>query len=84
MLFLQEEVKTTKRLQSIGELPSLLPTSSSLHGRPSIAGLGSSDTVDVDDDTPCSAFQSSVDTSINKSPVNASNSECFHFLILLL
>lgn len=81
MLFLQEEVKT-KRLQSVGELPVLLPTSSSLHGRPSIGGLGSSDTMDVDDDTPCSTIQS-VDTSINKSPVNVSNSKCFHFLILL-
>ncbi|XP_012521897.1 1-phosphatidylinositol 4,5-bisphosphate phosphodiesterase classes I and II isoform X2 [Monomorium pharaonis] len=67
-----EEVVKAKRLQSIGELPSLLPTSSSLHGRPSIAGLGSSDTVDIDDDTPCSSVQT-VDASINKSPVNASN-----------
>ncbi|XP_011648252.1 1-phosphatidylinositol 4,5-bisphosphate phosphodiesterase classes I and II isoform X1 [Pogonomyrmex barbatus] len=67
-----EEVVKAKRLQSIGELPSLLSTSSSLHGRPSIVGLGSSDTVDVEDDTPCSAVQS-VDTSVNKSPVNASN-----------
>ncbi|XP_011066447.1 PREDICTED: 1-phosphatidylinositol 4,5-bisphosphate phosphodiesterase classes I and II isoform X1 [Acromyrmex echinatior] len=67
-----EEVVKAKRLQSIGELPSLLPTSSSLHSRPSIGGLGSSDTVDVDDDTPCPAVQP-VDTSINKSPVNASN-----------
>ncbi|XP_011165948.1 1-phosphatidylinositol 4,5-bisphosphate phosphodiesterase classes I and II isoform X1 [Solenopsis invicta] len=67
-----EEVVKAKRLQSVGELPSLLPTSSSLHGRPSIAGLGSSDTVDVDDDTPCSTVQM-VDTSINKSPVNVSN-----------
>ncbi|XP_018054110.1 PREDICTED: 1-phosphatidylinositol 4,5-bisphosphate phosphodiesterase classes I and II isoform X2 [Atta colombica] len=69
---IEEEVVKAKRLQSIGELPSLLPTSSSLHSRPSIGGLGSSDTVDVDDDTPCPAVQP-VDTSINKSPVNASN-----------
>ncbi|XP_012521905.1 1-phosphatidylinositol 4,5-bisphosphate phosphodiesterase classes I and II isoform X3 [Monomorium pharaonis] len=69
---IEEEVVKAKRLQSIGELPSLLPTSSSLHGRPSIAGLGSSDTVDIDDDTPCSSVQT-VDASINKSPVNASN-----------
>ncbi|XP_018349687.1 PREDICTED: 1-phosphatidylinositol 4,5-bisphosphate phosphodiesterase classes I and II isoform X4 [Trachymyrmex septentrionalis] len=69
---IEEEVVKAKRLQSIGELPSLLPTSSSLHSRPSIGGLGSSDTVDVDDDTPCPAVQS-VDTSINKSPVNVSN-----------
>ncbi|XP_018361891.1 PREDICTED: 1-phosphatidylinositol 4,5-bisphosphate phosphodiesterase classes I and II isoform X3 [Trachymyrmex cornetzi] len=69
---IEEEVVKAKRLQSIGELPSLLPTSSSLHSRPSIGGLGSSDTVDVDDDTPCPAVQP-VDTSINKSPVNVSN-----------
>jgi len=81
MLFLQEEVVKAKRLQSIGELPSLLPTSSSLHSRPSIGGLGSSDTVDVDDDTPCPAVQP-IDTSINKSPVNASNSKYFYFLII--
>lgn len=83
MLFLQEEVTKAKRLQSIGELPALLPTPSSLHSRPSIAGLGSSDTVDVDDDIPCPAVQPS-DTSINKSPVNASNSECFYFLIFFI
>jgi len=74
MLFLQEEIKA-KRLQSMGELPGLLPTSSSLYSRPSNAGLSSSDTVDVDDDTSSPAVQP-VDT-INKSPVNASNSECF-------
>lgn len=76
MLFLQEEVVKTKRMQSIGEVPSLLPTPSSLHSRPSIGGLGSSDTVDVEDDIPSPAVQA-VDTSINKSPVNASNSEFF-------
>jgi len=80
MLFLQEEVVKTKRMQSIGELPSLQPPSSSLHSRPSIGGLGSSDTVDVEDDTPSPAVQA-VDTSINKSPVNASNSE-WYFCIL--
>ncbi|XP_025268130.1 1-phosphatidylinositol 4,5-bisphosphate phosphodiesterase classes I and II isoform X2 [Camponotus floridanus] len=68
---IEEEVVKTKRMQSIGELPSLLPPSS-LHSRPSIGGLGSSDTVDVEDDTPSPAVQA-VDTSINKSPVNASN-----------
>lgn len=83
MLLLQEEIVKTKRLQSIGELPSLLPTPSSLHSRPSIGGLGSSDTVDVDDDTSCSAVQS-VDTSVNKSPVNASNSEYFYFSITFI
>lgn len=82
ILFLQEEVVKAKRLQSISELPNLLSTSSNLHGRPSIGGLGSSDTVDVDDDTPCPTVQP-VDTSINKSPVNASNSE-FLFLITFI
>lgn len=64
----------TKRMQSIGELPGLLPTSTSLHSRPSIAGLSSSDTIDADDDVSCSAVQSA-DTSLNKSPVNVSSSE---------
>ncbi|RLU22284.1 hypothetical protein DMN91_004562 [Ooceraea biroi] len=68
-----EEVVKTKRMQSIGELPStLLPTSTSLHGRPSIAGLSSSETMDLEDDVPFSAVQS-VDTSLNKSPINASS-----------
>lgn len=69
-----EEVVKTKRLQSLGtvDMPSLFPPSSSLHSRPSIGGLGSSDTVDVEDDAPCPAVQP-VDPSINKSPVNASN-----------
>jgi len=67
----------TKRMQSIGELPTLLSTSTSLHSRPSIAGL-SSDTIDADDDIPCSAIQP-VDTSLNKSPINASNSD-YYFL----
>lgn len=70
----------------MGELPGLLPASSSLHSRPSIGGLGSSDTVDMDDAAPTPAVQI-VDTSISKSPVNASNSECpflFHFSFLSL
>lgn len=75
---MQEEVVKAKRMQSMGELPGLVPPSSSLHSRPSIGGLGSSDTVDVEDDTPSPAVQT-VETSINKSPVNASNSECFCF-----
>lgn len=80
MLLLQEEVVKAKRMQSIGEMPSLVPPSSSLHSRPSIGGLGSSDTVDVEDDIPSPAVQT-VETSVNKSPVNASNSEyvCFFF-----
>ncbi|XP_072766140.1 1-phosphatidylinositol 4,5-bisphosphate phosphodiesterase classes I and II isoform X2 [Anoplolepis gracilipes] len=68
----EEEVVKAKRMQSMGEVQSLLPTSSSLHSRPSIGGLGSSDTMDVEDDIPSPAVQA-VDTSINKSPVNASN-----------
>jgi len=68
----------TKRMQSIGEVPTFLSTSTSLHGRPSIAGLSSSDTIDADDDIPCSSIQS-IDTSVNKSPVNASNSD-YYFL----
>lgn len=67
-----EEVVKAKRMQSIGEMPSLVPPSSSLHSRPSIGGLGSSDTVDVEDDIPSPAVQT-VETSVNKSPVNASN-----------
>lgn len=37
----------------------------------------------MDDDTPCPAVQP-VDTSINKSPVNASNSKCFYFLVIFI
>lgn len=73
LLLLQDETVKVKRLQSVGELPGLVPTSSSLHSRPSIAGLSSSDTIDVDDVTPCPTVQ--FDTSINKSPVNVSNSK---------
>jgi len=69
-------------MQSITELPaSLLPTSGSLHSRPSIPGLSSSDTVDIEDEAPCPAVPP-VDTSINKSPVNASSSECFRLFEL--
>ncbi|XP_032681763.1 1-phosphatidylinositol 4,5-bisphosphate phosphodiesterase classes I and II isoform X3 [Odontomachus brunneus] len=68
----EDETVKAKRLQSVGELPGPLPTSSNVQGRPSIAGLGSSDTVDADDAAPTSAVQV-VDTSISKSPVNASN-----------
>lgn len=68
-----EEVVKAKRMQSIGELPGLLPTSTSLHGRPSIAGLSSTDTIDADDaDVPCHTFQS-VEMSLNKSPINVGN-----------
>ncbi|XP_029160084.1 1-phosphatidylinositol 4,5-bisphosphate phosphodiesterase classes I and II isoform X2 [Nylanderia fulva] len=69
---IEEEVVKAKRMQSIGEMPSLVPPSSSLHSRPSIGGLGSSDTVDVEDDIPSPAIQA-VDTSVNKSPVNQSS-----------
>lgn len=63
-------------MQSITELPaSLLPSSGSLHSRPSIAGLSSMDTVDIEDEAPCPAV-APVDTSINKSPINVSSSEC--------
>lgn len=77
---MQDETVKVKRLQSIGELLGLLPASSSLHGRPSIAALGSSDTVDVEDSAVLTPTVT--DTSINKSPINASNSECsFSFLL---
>lgn len=76
----QDETVKAKRLQSMGELPGLLPASSSLHGRPSIAALGSSDTVDVDDAAAPTPAVQVADTSISKSPVNASNSECSLFV----
>lgn len=64
-------------MQSITELPaSLLPTSGSLHGRPSIAALSSSDTVDIEDEVPCPIVPPA-DTSINKSPINVSSSKYF-------
>ncbi|XP_025162250.1 1-phosphatidylinositol 4,5-bisphosphate phosphodiesterase classes I and II isoform X2 [Harpegnathos saltator] len=67
-----DETVKAKRLQSMGELPGLVPVSSSLHGRPSIAGLCSSETIDMEDVAPTSSVQVA-DTSISKSPVNASN-----------
>ncbi|XP_020291177.1 1-phosphatidylinositol 4,5-bisphosphate phosphodiesterase classes I and II isoform X2 [Pseudomyrmex gracilis] len=75
-----EEVAKNKRVpwqtQSMGELPGLLTASSSVHGRPSIAGLSSSETVDMDDVPPTPAVPAqpieTTSTSAPKSPVNAS------------
>lgn len=81
VLLLQEEVAKVKRLQSVGELPGLLPVSTSLHSRPSIGGLCSSDTIDADDGTAPYPVVQLADTLISKSPVNVSNGKCFpdHF-----
>ncbi|XP_017756521.1 PREDICTED: 1-phosphatidylinositol 4,5-bisphosphate phosphodiesterase classes I and II [Eufriesea mexicana] len=66
-----EEIIKTKRLQSVGELPTLAPATTNIHGRPSIAGLNTPDTQDNEDGTPASTVQV-VDASANKSPVNVS------------
>ncbi|KZC09772.1 PREDICTED: 1-phosphatidylinositol 4,5-bisphosphate phosphodiesterase classes I and II [Dufourea novaeangliae] len=68
-----EETVKTKRLQSVGELPTLVPASTNVHGRPSIAGVNTSDTQDNEDGTPATPAPV-VDTSMNKSPLNASSS----------
>ncbi|XP_043251916.1 1-phosphatidylinositol 4,5-bisphosphate phosphodiesterase classes I and II [Colletes gigas] len=67
-----EETIKTKRLQSVGELPMLVPTSTNVHGRPSIAGVNTSDAQDAEEGTPAPAVPA-VDSSANKSPVNASS-----------
>ncbi|KAF7386290.1 hypothetical protein HZH68_013422 [Vespula germanica] len=69
-----EETVKTKRVQSVGELPVLQPTTSSTHGRPSIIGINTSETPEVEDNAPSPVVQF-VDASANKSPVNASTSE---------
>ncbi|XP_006621952.1 1-phosphatidylinositol 4,5-bisphosphate phosphodiesterase classes I and II isoform X1 [Apis dorsata] len=66
-----EETVKTKRLQSVGELSPLVPPSTNIHGRPSIAGINMSDTQDNEDGTPTSTVQV-VDASTNKSSVNIS------------
>ncbi|XP_006567289.1 1-phosphatidylinositol 4,5-bisphosphate phosphodiesterase classes I and II isoform X3 [Apis mellifera] len=60
-----EETVKTKRLQSVGELPPLVPPSTNIHGRPSIAGINMSETQDNEDGTPTSTVQV-VDASTNK------------------
>lgn len=72
---LQEETVKTKRLQSVGELPTPISTSSNVHGRPSIATTNTSETQDADDGTPAPPVQV-VEASTNKSPINASGSTC--------
>ncbi|XP_034173659.1 phospholipase C at 21C isoform X1 [Osmia lignaria lignaria] len=66
-----EETVKTKRLQSVGELPTPISTSSNVHGRPSIATTNTSETQDADDGTPAPPVQV-VEASSNKSPINAS------------
>ncbi|XP_015596066.1 1-phosphatidylinositol 4,5-bisphosphate phosphodiesterase classes I and II isoform X2 [Cephus cinctus] len=66
----EDETVKAKRLQSAGELPGLLPTSGSPHGRPSIAGLNASETQEVEDGVICPTIQPA-DAAINKSPINA-------------
>ncbi|XP_066601294.1 1-phosphatidylinositol 4,5-bisphosphate phosphodiesterase classes I and II [Prorops nasuta] len=65
-----EELKT-KRLQSSGELPGLMPVTGSPHGRPSISGLNTSMELQELDDSTSSSTAQFIDSSANKSPVNA-------------
>lgn len=67
-----EEAVKTKRLQSVGELPLLVPTTTNVHGRQSIVAVNTSDAQDVEEGTPVPAI-SVVESSANKSPVNASS-----------
>ncbi|KAL2751268.1 hypothetical protein V1477_000426 [Vespula maculifrons] len=67
-----EETVKTKRVQSVGELPVPQPATSSTHGRPSIIGINTSETPEVEDNAPSPVVQF-VDASANKSPVNASS-----------
>ncbi|XP_015173186.1 PREDICTED: 1-phosphatidylinositol 4,5-bisphosphate phosphodiesterase classes I and II isoform X2 [Polistes dominula] len=70
---IEEETGKTKRLQSVGELPGLQPAaSSSTHGRPSIIGINTAETPEVEDNAPSPVVQF-VDATANKSPVNASS-----------
>ncbi|XP_012236711.1 phospholipase C at 21C isoform X2 [Bombus vancouverensis nearcticus] len=68
---IDEEIVKTKRLQSVGELPTLTPTSTNVHGRPSVAGINTSDSQDNEHGTSTPTVQA-VDASTNKSPVNVS------------
>ncbi|KAG7213901.1 hypothetical protein KM043_003103 [Ampulex compressa] len=68
----EEEVVKAKRLQSIGELPGLSPASSSLQGRPSIVGIGTPEAQEAEEGAP-SALVQVIETTANKSPVNASS-----------
>nr|XP_050862430.1 1-phosphatidylinositol 4,5-bisphosphate phosphodiesterase classes I and II isoform X2 [Vespula vulgaris] len=69
---IEEETVKTKRVQSVGELPAPQPATSSTHGRPSIIGINTSETPEVEDNAPSPVVQF-VDASANKSPVNASS-----------
>ncbi|KAK2580689.1 hypothetical protein KPH14_007786 [Odynerus spinipes] len=69
---IEEETVKTKRLQSMGELPGLQPASSSTHGRPSIIGINTSETPEIEDNAPSPVVQA-VDASANKSLDNTSS-----------
>lgn len=60
----------------MGELPALVLTSTNVHGRPSIAGVNTSDVQDTEDKSPAPPAPV-VDSSTNKSPVNAGGGECW-------
>ena len=72
----QDEAGKSKRVQSIGELPGLAPTVGSPHGRPSIGAINTSDSQELEDGV-ASLTVNVADASSNKSPLNASTSECF-------
>lgn len=67
-------------MQSIGEMPAnLLQTLGASHPRPSISGLISAESQEVDDSVVFSVTSSSVvDSSANKSPINASSSKLYY------
>ena len=63
-------------MQSIGEVPvGLLPSTGSPHGRPSIGAINAAESQDVEDGVACPMTTPLIDTSANKSPINASSSK---------
>ncbi|XP_058792167.1 1-phosphatidylinositol 4,5-bisphosphate phosphodiesterase classes I and II isoform X2 [Phymastichus coffea] len=68
-----DESSKSKRHQSIGELPGLIPSTGSPQGRPSIGAINTSDSQEIEDGGT-SLTVNIADASSNKSPLNASMS----------
>lgn len=75
-LFHQDDAGKSKRVQSIGELPGLVPSTGSPHPRPSISAINASESQELEDGV-ASLSVNVADASSNKSPLNASSSEYF-------
>ncbi|XP_016837746.1 1-phosphatidylinositol 4,5-bisphosphate phosphodiesterase classes I and II isoform X1 [Nasonia vitripennis] len=68
-----DEAGKSKRVQSIGELPGLVPSTGSPHSRPSISAINASESQELEDGV-ASLMVNPADASSNKSPLNASSS----------